>query len=426
MNTAIINGLVIDPANDIEQAADLFISDGRIVAVGAAPDGFVADQTLNAEGQWIIPGLVDLSAKLGEPGFEKKADIDSETRAAVAAGITTLCVPPDTQPVIDSPADIRFIQRRQRESGCARLEVIGALTLGLKGSQLSEMASLQQAGAVAVSNVRHDIANANVLRRALEYAASLGLTVVYHPEIPGLVNNGCAHEGAVSTRLGLAGIPEAAETSAIGLILPLVEQSGVKLHFARVSTATGMNMIRRARHDGMKVSADVCAHQLFLTEMDIADFNSLCHTRPPLRSLRDRDALRQALTSKGIQAICSDHQPHENDAKLAPFSATEPGISALETLLPLTLRLVEDGVLSRSEAIHLVTHGPADILGIAAGTLSVGARADVCVLDPNSHWEYRREDMQSRGKNSPFHGWSFNTRVSHTFVGGRLVHGELE
>lgn len=426
MNTAILNGLVIDPANGIERVENIYIADGRIISVGETPQGFSAEQTIDATNQWVIPGLVDLSARMGEPGFEKKADIESESSAAVASGITTACIPPDTHPVIDSPADIRFIQRRQRESGCARLEVIAALTLGLEGSQLSEMASLRQAGAIAVSNVNHDITNTNVLRRALEYAASLDLTVIYHAEMPGLVNNGCAHEGSVSTRLGLAGIPEAAETSAIGLVLPLAEHSGVKLHFARVSTAKGMNMIRRARHDGMNVSADVCAHQLFLTEMDIADFNSLCHTRPPLRSVRDRDALRAALTANGIQAICSDHQPHENDAKLAPFSATEPGISGLETLLPLTLRLVEEDILSLSEAVGLVTSGPATVMGLDAGTLSQGARADICIINPNEFWEYSRQTMRSRGKNSPFHGWSFGPQVSQTLVGGRVVFSQSQ
>lgn len=422
MGIEILNGQVVDPANGIDEVTPVFIDKGVIAGIGQAPEGFAAEQSIDASGKLVIPGLVDLGTRMGEPGFEQKGDISSESLAAVKGGITTLCLQPDSNPVIDSPADIEYVHRRQKEVGLANLEVIGALTVGLKGEQLSEMASLKQAGCISVSNAFGQIKNPNILRRALEYAASLHLTVVYHPEVLGLVNNGCAHEGPVSTRLGLSGIPEAAETSAIGLVLPLVEQSGVHMHFARLSTAKGMNMIRRARYDGLNVTADVSAHQLFLTEMDISDFNPLCHTRPPLRSMRDRDALRKALTEGGIDAICSDHQPHEEDAKLAPFPATEPGISALETFLPLTLRLVEEEVLTLSEAISLVTNKPADIMGLNRGRLSAGAPADLVIVDTNLDWECERDELVSRGKNSPFGGWSFNCTVSHTFSKGKQVY----
>ncbi len=422
MNIHIQNGRLVDPANGIDGRHDLFVGAGKVLAVGTAPKDFAADTIIDASDKVVMPGIVDLCARLGEPGFEKKATIESESHAAVAAGITSLCIPPDTLPVMDSPADVKFIARREQALGLCRLHVVAALTAGLEGTQLSEMASLKDAGCVAVGNALQKVSDGNVLRRALEYATSLDIPIIYTPEDEQLANKGCAHEGAVSTRLGLPGIPEAAETAAIGFILPLIEQTGATVHFSHISTATGMNMIRRARHDGLKVTADTCAHQLFLTEMDIADFNPLCHTRPPLRTLRDRDALRKALTENGVQAICSDHRPHEDDAKLAPFAATEPGISALETLLPLSLRLVEEEVISMSEMVELLSRQPAKLLGLPYGELGEGAIADICIFDPNTSWELDTDKLLSRGKNSPFGGWMFSGEVTHTLVNGRVVY----
>ncbi len=424
MNTSIINAHIIDPTNDVDTISSLFISDDRIVHIGdTAPDGFDAEQQIDASGKLVIPGLIDLSARLGEPGFEYKADIDSESLAAVSAGITTLCCPPDTSPVIDAPAEIEFIEQRQEEVGLARIKVIAAITQGLKGTQLAEMAALKEAGCIGVSNVFAAFDSGNVVHSALAYAASHDLTVFIHPEDHDLAHGGCIHEGAVATRLGLPAMPEAAETAAIGYVLPIIKLTGARVHFCRLSTGEGMNMVRRARVDGLPVTADVCAHQLFLTEMDAADFNPLCHTRPPLRTQRDKEALRRGLTSNGIDAICSDHQPHELDAKLAPFAVTEPGISALETLLPLTLRLAEEGVLSLSEAIAKVTRDPAAILGLPdLGQLGIGATADLCIIDPDTEWECQPADFHSRGKNSPFAGWPFRGTVTHTFVGGELVY----
>ena len=424
MNISITNGHIIDPANGIDEIASLFIADDRIVHVGAtAPPDFDNEREIDASGRLVIPGLVDLAARLGEPGFEYKADIASESLAAVSAGITTLCYPPDTSPAIDAPAEIEFIEQRQDEVGLARIRVIAALTKGLKGKQLTEMAALKEAGCVGVSNVFAPFASSQVIRSALAYAASHDLTVFIHPEDQELANDGCIHEGAVATRLGLPPVPEAAETAAIGHILPIIRLTGAHVHFCRISTGEGMNMVRRARIDGLPVTADVCAHQLFLTEMDAADFNPLCHTRPPLRTQRDKAALRAALTRNGIDVICSDHQPHELDAKLAPFAATEPGISALETLLPLTLRLVEEKVLTLSEAIATVTCHPARIVGAAElGHLGVGAAADIVLIDPEVEWECAPRQFLSRGKNSPFGGWPFRGIVTHTLVGGELVY----
>lgn len=423
MNIAIINGHVVDPANNIDARSAIFIADERILGIGEQPPaGFSVDATIDAEGKLVIPGLVDLAARLGEPGFEHKADIDSESLAAVSAGVTTLCCLPDTQPVIDTPAEIEFIEQRQAEVGLARIQVIAAITQGLAGTQLSEMAALKSAGCVGVSNVFEPYSNGNILRSALAYASSHDLTVFFHPEDLALANKGCAHEGPVATRLGLPPVPEAAETSAIGYLLPLIKLTGARVHFCRLSTAEGMNMVRRARVDGLPVSADVCAHQLFLTEMDVADFNSLCHTRPPLRSQRDKEALRRGLNENGIDAVCSDHQPQDLDAKLAPFAATEPGISALETLLPLMLKLVDEEVLTLPEAIAKVTCNPAKILGkTELGQLSPGALADLCVIDPYNEWDCEPTRFRSRGKNSPFAGWPFRGLVTHTILGGKLV-----
>lgn len=422
MNIVIRNGRLIDPANQLDSVLDIYISEGRITALGQPPAGFEAAQQIEAGGHIVCPGLVDLQARLREPGQKHKGTIASESRAAAAAGITTLCCPPDTQPVIDTPAVAEQIRHRAAEAGMARVLPIGALTQGLEGQQLSSMQALHQAGCIVMGNARRAIANTLVQRRALEYAATLGLTVFFNSEDPWLGADGCIHEGALSTRLGLAGIPECAEVIAVGRDLMLVEQTGVRAHFGQLSSARAVEMIAAARARGLAVSADVSAHQLFLTEMDVAEFDSLCHVRPPLRSQRDRDGLRAALADGAISAICSDHQPHDRDAKLAPFAATEPGISALETLLPLTLRLVEEGVLKLSDAIARLTSQPAAILGLEVGQLGVGAVADICIFDPAHHWRVTEEQIVSHGKNTPFLGWELSGKVSYTLLEGRIVY----
>jgi dihydroorotase len=415
-------GRLIDPANARDEVVDLYLADGRVLALGTAPEGFTADHELDASGRLVMPGIVDLAARLRQPGQEHKATIASETLAAAASGVTTLCCPPDTQPVVDSPAEVELIRRLAQAAGKARVLPLGALTAGLAGVQLSEYAALKAAGCPAMSNALAPVASTLVMRRAMEYAASHGITVFVHPIDHVLANRGCAHEGHVASRLGLPGVPAAAETGAVGQLLSLVEQTGVQLHFCRLSTARAVTMIGRARYDGLPVSADVCAHQLFLTEMDVADFNALCHTQPPLRTQRDRDGLREGVASGTIEAICSDHQPHDPDAKLAPFQATEPGISALETLLPLTLRLVEEGALSLGNAVARLTAGPAQVLGLGYGQLGPGDPADLCVVDPDAEVEIDARSLRSAGKNTPFNGWTLRGRVTHTLLGGRLVY----
>lgn len=422
MNIVIRNGRLIDPANQIDTVLDIYIAGERIAALGQPPAGFEAELQIEASGQIVCPGLIDLQARLREPGQKHKGTIASESRAAAAAGITTLCCPPDTQPVIDTPAVAEQIRHRAAEAGMARVLPIGALTQGLEGQQLSSMQALHQAGCIVMGNARRAIANTLVQRRALEYAATLGLTVFFNSEDPWLGADGCIHEGALSTRLGLAGIPECAEVIAVGRDLMLVEQTGVRAHFGQLSSARAVEMIATARARGLAVSADVSAHQLFLTEMDVAEFDSLCHVRPPLRSQRDREGLRAALADGAISAICSDHQPHDRDAKLAPFAATEPGISALETLLPLTLRLVEEGLLPLGEAISRLTSQPAAILALESGQLGVGAVADICIFDPTHHWQFSEAQIVSRGKNTPFLGWELSGKVSYTLLEGRIVY----
>jgi len=422
MRIAIRNGHLIDPRNQTDSHQDLFLADGKVVAVGTAPDGFSADQTIDASNRIVCPGFVDLCARLREPGQEHKGTIVSETRAAVAGGVTSLCVPPDTTPVIDSPAVVEWLYRANQEAGFCRVYPLGALTQGLAGERLSEMAHLKQAGCVGVSNVMRHSDNLLVLRRALEYAASIDMTVFLQTQVSELSNAGVAHEGAVSLRLGLPGIPEAAETQSVANFLMLVEQTGARVHFCRLSTARAIQMIGRAKYDGLNITADVAAHQLHLTEMDLGYFNSMCHVLPPLRTERDREALVQAVSDDRIEAICSDHQPHDLDAKLAPFAETEPGISSLETLLPLSLRLVTNKQLSLSALIERLSTTPAEILNINAGHLSVGANADVTIFDPLYDWLLSADDFQSQGKNSPFLGWSLQGRVTHTLLGGRLVY----
>lgn len=418
----IAGGRLIDPASGIDAILDLFIADGRVVAIGQAPDGFEPDFVIDASGRIVCPGFVDLRAHMREPGEEHKGTIASESRAAVRAGITTLCSPPDTRPAVDTPAVASMIRRLARAAGGARVVPLGALTRGLEGELLSEMAALKDAGCVGVSNGFHPVRDHGVLMRAMEYAATFDMPVFVNPQDHALAGDGRVHQGAVGSRLGIPGIPAAAETVAVAAILAMVDELGVRVHFSLLSTARAAQMIARAQHDGLPVTADVSAHHLHLTENDVLDFDAMCHVRPPLRTVRDREGLRQWLTRGAITAICSDHQPHEADAKLRPFTETEPGISGLDTLLPLTLRLVDEGVISMSDLVARLSWYPARILGIPAGKLNIGQPADICVFDPEHHWILTRESMGSRGVNTPFLGWEMKGSVTHTLLSGRIVH----
>ena len=417
----ISGGRLIDPENRIDDRLDLYIADGRIAAIGAPPDGFSEDVELDAGGLVVIPGLIDLCARLREPGQEHKASIDGECRAAAAGGITTLCCPPDTDPVIDTPAVVELIRHRAQQAGAARVVTLGALTKGLHGEQLSEMAALQRAGCVGVSNALKPLASTLVERRAFEYAATFGLTVFLHADDAALSANGCIHEGELSTRLGLPGIPQAAETVAVARDLALIQQTGVRAHFCRLTTQHAVRMVARAQFDGVPVSADVAVPHLYLSEVDTVDFGADYHFIPPLRTQEDREGLRKGLFSGTVSALCSDHQPHEPDAKLAPFPATEPGASGVDSLLSLTLKLVDEDQNLLADAIARVTSGPAKILGIPYGDLAVGRAADLCIYAPDSNWRLDETSMNSQGKNTPFRGWEMPGRVRYTLRDGQII-----
>ena len=418
----ISGGRLIDPANGLDDRLDVYIANGRVATVGTPPDGFTADHRIDAAGCVVCPGLVDLCARLREPGQEHKATIASETAAAACGGITTLCCPPDTLPVVETPADVELIRLRAEATGKARVVTLGALTRGLRGEHLSEMAALQRAGCVGVSNAMQPLSNTLVQRRALEYAATFDLTVFLYANDHWLASGGCAHEGKVATRLGLPGIPEAAETAAVARDLALIEQTGVRAHFCRLTTARAVRMVARARYEGLPVTADAAIPYLYLTEIDVSDFDSRCHVMPPLRTVEDRQALRDALQRSALDAICSDHQPHEPDAKQGPFPSTEPGISGLDTLLPLGLRLVDESVIDLPGLLRSMTSAPAGILGLPGGTLSAGAIADVCIFNPELTWQLDLQSMRSHGHNTPFLGWEMKGRVTHTLLAGRIVH----
>lgn len=422
MRVHIKNGRLFDPVAGLDARQDLFIAEGRIIGHGPPPDGFSADHEIEAKDQIVIPGLVDLSARLSEPGHEYKAGFDSECRAANSGGVTSICCPPDSRPVVDSTAVVDFIKQRAAETGRARIYPMAALTQGLLGRQLSEMQALKQAGCIGVGNGLAPIDNAEVLRRAFEYARSCGLTVFLFAEDRALKNSGVAHEGALSTRLGLPAIPETAETVAVSRALLLAEQTRARVHFCRLSSARATGLIRAAQAEGLAVTADVAVSHLHLTEMDISGYNSDCHLQPPLRAERDRQGLLEGLNDQTIGAVCSDHQPHDADAKAAPFGQTEPGAATLEHLLPLLLHLVEREALTLSTAITALTAGPANILGINKGALTIGADADICIFDPQGRALIAHETLISAGKNSPFIGWELPGLVTHTLLAGRPVY----
>ena len=419
MHILIQGGRIIDPAHQFDAVTDLYVAVGRIAGLGQPPAGFKAERVIDALGRIVCPGLIDLCARLREPGLEHKATIASETRAAAAAGITTLICPPDTDPVIDEPAVVELIRRRAEAAGYARVRALGALTHRLRGERLAEMAALKEAGCVGVSDGGRPITNARVLRRALEYAATFDLTVFLTPLDPEL-GSGLAHEGPVATRLGLSGIPAAAETGVIARDLELIRDIGVRAHFGRLSCARSVELVARAQAEGLPVTADVAVHHLHLTENDLVGFDSRCHVRPPFRGVRDRDALRAGLASGALSVLCSDHQPHEPDAKQAPFGDTEPGVSGLDTLLALGLRLVRDGSLPLPTLLERLTAGPARILGLDQGHLGIGAPADLCVFAPDADW--LAATLRSRGQNSPFIGWELPGRVTHTLLEGQIVY----
>jgi dihydroorotase len=433
----ILNARLLDPTKQAihsdDQSYDINIIAGKISDIsishpnsnfGKNVQNTSSESYIDAKEKLVFAGLVDLATYLREPGASYKASIKSETYAAASAGITTLCFQPEPRVLVNNTANVNLIHEINQRTATAHIEVIGNLTQDLKGEALSNMGDLKQANCVGVSNGLQPLKDLHTLHMAMKYASTHDLKVFIHPLEHSLAQKGCVHAGSVATRVGLPSIPEAAESAALAQALTLVEATGAKTHFCRLSSAASVKLIEYGKKQGLPITADVAAHQLFLTDIDIMHFNPLCHTYPPLRSERDKNALRQGLADGVIDAICSDHQPHEIDAKLAPFQQTEIGISGLETLLPLTLKLVEEGVFDLSHALKLISVNPAKILNIDAGQLRCGSNADLVIFDPDAFWCLEAESMLSDGKNTPFLGQWFSGEVINTLLAGKMVYSK--
>lgn len=424
LSLLIRNVRVLDPSTGYDAVVDVGIRDGYVDYRNEAAPAAAYDQTVDGSGCWLMPSAIDLAARFREPGETHKADFVSETGAAQAGGIGCVVLPPDTSPVADSPAVVDRIRGKARAVGGLDVQILGALTQGLKGEALASMSALQRAGCVGFSQALAPMRGTLVARRALEYAHGLGATVHVFAQDADLANGGCAHEGPVGTRLGLAPIPVAAEVAAIRLWISLVEDTGARVHFCRLSTSSGAMLVESAQARGLAVSADVAAHQLFLTEADLEGFDAMVHVIPPLRARHDRDGLREALKRGVIGSVCSDHQPHEPDAKVNPFPLTEPGISGLQTLLPLVLELVHEQLLTPLQAAARLSLGPALVLGRVEPGVAVGAAANLVLVDPDAEWTLDTADTKSwhsRGRNTPFAGRRFRGRPRLTLHAGQIV-----
>ena len=422
MKIHIKNGRLIDPKNHIDARQDVFIAERRIVAIGKRPEGFVAALEIDAEGLIVMPGLVDLAARLREPGYEYRATLESEMNAAVAGGVTSLACPPDTDPPLDEPALVEMLKRRARVLNQCRVFPIGALTTGLKGVELTEMIELTEAGCKAFSQADAPLTDTRVLMRAMQYAATFGYRVWLRPQDSFLAKNGVAHDGEVASRLGLPPIPVVAETIALATALQLAKETGVTLHICRISSAAGVEMLRAAKREGLAVTCDVSMNHVHLTEMDIGYFDANCRLLPPLRSGRDRAALLAGLLDGTIDAICSNHSPVDDDAKQLPFDEAEAGATGLELLLPLVLKWAQQQRVPLLDALARITLNPAQLLGQKMGHLSVGAHADICIFDPQSSWVVAPAALKSQGKNTPFNGYEMQGRVRYTLLDGQIVY----
>jgi dihydroorotase len=422
MKIHIKGGRLVDPRSGVDAKKDVYIAAGKIVAIGEAPAGFSSNRVIDAARLVVCPGLVDLSARLREPGFEYMATLESEMEAAIAGGVTSLACPPDTDPPLDEPGLVEMLKFRAKTLNQARVYPVGALTQGLKGERLTEMAELVDAGCIAFSQADAPFADTQVFYHALQYAATFGFAVWLRPQDPALAQHGVAHDGQVATRFGLAAIPVCAETVALSTILILVRATGARVHLARLSSAEGVAMVRRAKHDGLPVTCDIAIHHAHLTEMDIGYFESNSRLDPPLRAARDRDALRAALADGTVDALCSDHTPVDEDAKQLPFAEAEPGATGLELLLPLTLKWADESKVALAAALARITSDPARILGIDAGHLTPGHAADICIFDPERPWTIEPGALKSQGKNTPYLGLELKGRTRYTLVDGQVVY----
>ncbi|PXX43934.1 dihydroorotase [Undibacterium pigrum] len=427
MKIHIKNGRVIDPASATDAVQDVFIAAGKIVALGQAPADFVANKTVDATGLIVTAGLVDLSARLREPGFEYKATLESELQAAMRGGVTSLVCPPDTDPVLDESGLVEMLKQRARMQNKAHVYPLGALTVGLKGESLTEMAELTEAGCIGFSQAEETIANTNTLQRALDYAATFGFTVWLRPQDAYIGKGGVAHSGPLASRLGLSGVPVMAETIALHTLFELMRATGAKVHLCRISSAAGLDLIRKAKKEGLPLTCDVGAHHVHLTDADIGYFDSNARLTPPLRSQRDRDAISAALKDGTIDAICSDHTPVDDDEKLLPFAEASPGATGLELLLSLALKWAEDsrGDVSLSLALSRISQHAAKVAGLPAGQIAVGQAADICIFDPATRWKVEAKALASQGKHTPFLGYELPGVVRATIVSGHIAFDTL-
>ena len=416
MKLSILNGRVIDPASGHDGVAGVYVDGSRIVALGSAPAGFTADRTIDARGLVVAPGLVDLCARMREPGSEGALKV--EMRAALAGGVTGVVCPPDTDPPLDEPGLVRMLRQRSREAAGARLYPLGALTSQLKGEAVAEIETLHETGCVAFMQtgaLPHDL---SVLLQVLRYAKTFDLPVWLRPVEDTLAGSGVAGAGPVAGRLGLPSVPVVAETVALHTIFELQRASGARIHLCRLSSAAGIEAVRQARREGLPVTADVNVHHVHLIDVDIGYFDANYRLDPPLRSQRDRDAIIGALADGTLDAICSDHTPVGADDKLLPFGEAEPGATALETLLPLVLKWAREADVPLVRALARVTSEPARILGEDTGRLQVGGKADIVIFDPLAPWIVEPEALASSGKNTPFAGYELEGRACCTIVGG--------
>ncbi|MCW7537431.1 dihydroorotase [Aquabacterium sp. A7-Y] len=427
MKILIKNGRLVDPATGRDGAADVAIAAGRIVTIGSVSPDFQADRSLDATGLVVAPGLVDLAARLREPGYEHEGMLESEMAAAVAGGVTSLVCPPDTDPALDEPGLVEMLKFRARNLNQSRLYPLGALTRGLKGESLTEMAELTEAGCVGFSQAEVPLANTQVLQRALQYAATFGYTVWLRPQDPHL-GQGVAASGAVATRLGLSGVPVTAETIALHTIFELMRATGARVHLCRLSSAAGLKLVRAAKDEGLPVSCDVSVNHLHLTDLDIGYFNADMRLNPPLRQQRDRDAIRAALADGTVDALVSDHTPVDEDAKTLPFGEAEPGATGLELLLSLSLKWGQDTGVGLLRSLAVLTSEPVRVIGEALGSLASstgrlveGGVADLCLFDPGARWQVAPAMLQSQGKHTPFTGYELPGRVRWTVVAGQVA-----
>lgn len=421
MKTHIKNALLIDPRAQTERRADLWLADGVIAGLGTAPASFDPERVIDASGLCLMPGLVDLSARLREPGNEYRATLESEMDAAAAGGVTTLVCPPDTEPTLDEPGLVEMLRFRAGNRGGVNVRPLGALTVGLAGKVLTEMVELTEAGCVGFGQADVPLDDHKVLQRAMQYARTYGYTVWLRAQDKSLAANGVAASGAFASRLGLSGVPVSAETIALHTLFELQRATDVRLHLTHLSSAKGLELVRQAKAEGLPVTCDVTINHVHLIDLDIGYFDSSMRLDPPLRSARDRDAIRAALLDGTIDAICSDHTPVDDDEKLLPFAEASPGASGLELLLSLTLKWAREAGVALPRALARVTSAPAAVLGLDLGGLEVGARADLCLFELDGYHRVDPETFVSQGHNTPFAGYELPGRVHATFVGGRAV-----